>query len=1070
MTGMLFIILLAHAVVVSESEPTQPGLERGGQDSEEVGVIDLVLVHMTEDKVFQLINASLSFQWARRFCRSHFSMLTLKESQEDEEGALWLLKEFQLQEPIWVVDGNRPLFRESVAVSKQYKVLPTLSFSLDTMEGHARLNTHFPLLHAVSVCVRIQWDQRHNQVSTIFSYAASVFINEFQLRGRADGADQQVLLALIVHGHHCPYKASFPNDGEWHLVCVSWRYRDGLWAIYVDGEMRDTGTQTDTTREIHGDGIFIVGQDQDSFGGDFTEPFVGNITDLNVWDRVLEEEQIQTLKACWPLENQDALFSWTSQNLTLHPDVKGIPANIYCPGIQRQSGREECDVLQGWSSHHLPQYSKQLCSEELPFICRTSKKRYMIMKELKEVQSSRPSPFMSHLMQVSGDTQVMEEPVAGISLGQASHLLNVSQQALSETRKPLEPADVLSLMQILSRAAEVSTVANESRTTIEQLSQHFVTVADNIISSDNARMWNVVKEVASGPMSVVRSIDRMVTNLNPLLIADRDVVQIQSDNIKLQVQQRSLGEGTESSNFCGPLSENNTGLDCISLPSQQMEELHSNGFRKVTFLNTWYGSLQQLFNTEENITTFPEISDGTQRFLGTILGSSVISSTVLGDGQPISMPVRFQLQHRTQNPTGFVYEPICAFWDFNLMPEDGGSWSSYGCEVLSTQEDSTTCSCNHTTSFALLLQIYEVERSPGDEKTLQMLTFTGCGVSLCGLILTLILFTAVGVPKSDRTTVHKNLIVALAVAQLLLMISDWASTNHEACLLVTALLHLFFMASFSWMLVEGLLLWSKVVSVNISEERRMRFYYALGWGLPVVIVTLTLTISLNKYKADNHCWLNIESDIIWAFVGPVLFVLAVNTVVLCRVVMVTVSSAQRRAKMLSPSSVSKLHTFDLTWAATRPVLILLPVLGLTWLCGVLVHTSVVVAYIFIILNAFQGLYIFLVYAVYNSEVRNAIKRIQEKRKALSFTNCSQPISFLPSQRTPTAFWAQSLPTPSSLENSDASSPVTSTTSSSLVFKNESFRKDSFVSFSLKPASGNQVCHLQQHHFLSCSCG
>ena len=38
---------------------------------------------------------------------------------------------------------------------------------------------------------------------------------------------------------------------------------------------------------------------------------------------------------------------------------------------------------------------------------------------------------------------------------------------------------------------------------------------------------------------------------------------------------------------------------------------------------------------------------------------------------------------------------------------------------------------------------------------------------------------------------------------------------------------------------------------------------------------------------------------------------------------------------------------------TRPVLILLPVLGLTWLCGVLVHLSMAVAYAFIILNAFQ---------------------------------------------------------------------------------------------------------------------
>lgn len=34
------------------------------------------------------------------------------------------------------------------------------------------------------------------------------------------------------------------------------------------------------------------------------------------------------------------------------------------------------------------------------------------------------------------------------------------------------------------------------------------------------------------------------------------------------------------------------------------------------------------------------------------------------------------------------------------------------------------------------------------------------------------------VPKSDRTTVHKNLIVALGVAELLLMCSDWVSASE----------------------------------------------------------------------------------------------------------------------------------------------------------------------------------------------------------------------------------------------------------------------------------------------------
>ncbi|KAJ7994042.1 hypothetical protein DPEC_G00261840 [Dallia pectoralis] len=648
-----------------------------------------------------------------------------------------------------------------------------------------------------------------------------------------------------------------------------------------------------------------------------------------------------------------------------------------------------------------------------------------------------------------------------MSWGQVSSLLNISQQALEDTRDELQPVDMLSLVQLLARAADVpadtAVEGNHSRTSARELSHTFITVADSIISQDNAPKWQAIKQVVSGPMAVVKSIDRMVTSLSGRLMAETDRLHIQRPNIQLEVQQQRLGEGSVGFTFCGEDVASGNNVDCISVPTQDMQNLRDNGFQKVTVVNTWYSSLEPL-NTEENITMFPVVTDGSQRYLGTILGSSVISTTVLGDGQPVSMAVRFQLKHKAQNPAWTEYDPICAFWDFDLMPERGGWWSTRGCEVLSKQYTSTVCFCNHTTNFALLLQVYEVQRSPENAKTLQMMTFIGCGVSLCGLLFTFVLLIAVGVPKSDRTTVHKNLIVALGIAELLLMCSDWASANEGACLLVTALLHLFFMASFSWMLVEGLLLWSKVVSVNISEDRRMKMYYAIGWGLPVLVVGVTLTVSLKNYKADNHCWLNVENSMIWAFVGPVLFILAVNAVVLCRVVMVTVSSARRRAKMLTPSSASKLYTFDLTWAVTRPVLILLPVLGLTWLCGVLVHLSVVVAYVFIALNAFQGLYIFLVYAVYNSEVRNAIKRIQEKRKALSFTNCSQPISFLPSQRGPAQSWTQIKPPSSSPETSEISGP--GSTSTSLVIKNESFGKESsFVSFSLKPASGNQVVQL-----------
>ncbi|KAK5870496.1 hypothetical protein PBY51_003438 [Eleginops maclovinus] len=1058
MTGALHTgFMLFSFVVVCESEPTHAGPDRVGDLHEQSK-----LVHLTSHWAFHLVNESLDFSSADRFCRGQFSSLVTVEQSEDREGVLELLQQTGHRSPVWVRDPAKAASKP-LALSKQYLQYPALNFPRDSREGFARVNMSFPTLSSISVCVRVQWNPEWNEVSTIFSYAAPVFTNEFQLRGQVD-MQGRILLALIIHGKHLPYKASFPNDGDWHHICVAWRLSNGHWAIYVDGDKKDMGSGSDTSRSIYGDGILILGQDQDSFGGNFTEPFFGNITDLNVWNMSLEIRHVRALNTC-SSKTQELLFSWNLDLLSRHPVVNEVQALLFCPAVHQQMELQGCRTLQDGSDQP-PLLSLTDCSDPLPFICRSSRERFLKMKQISDSQTSQPSAFMNQLMKLSNQSQpVLGQRPSGLgSVSQVSALLDISVQALQYTQQEgLQPADMVSLIQLLSLAADVPTQphpkeASHNKTSIQELSQHFISVADSIISEDNALKWQAIKEVVSGPMDVVNAIDQMVTSLSASLMAETDHMIIHRPNIKLEVQQQWLQEGSRGSSFCGPETEKLTNLDCISVPNQKIQDLHNNGFHKLTLVNTWYGSLRPLFNPEENITMVPTVTDGSQRYLGTVLGSSVISTTVLGDDQPVSTPVRFQLQHRVQNPTGTVYDPVCAFWDFDLNPEAGGWWNTKGCDVVSKQYGYTVCYCNHTTNFALLLQVYEAKRSPENEKALQVLTFIGCGVSLCGLLFTFILFIAVGVPKSDRTTVHKNLIVALAIAELLLMCSDWASANEAACFMVTALLHLFFMASFSWMLVEGLLLWSKVVSVNISEDRRMKLYYIIGWGLPVLIVGVTLAVSVDEYKAEDHCWLNVKTDTIWAFVGPVIFVLAVNAVVLCRVVMVTVSSARRRAKMLSPSSASKMQTFDLSWAVTRPVLILLPVLGLTWLCGVLVHLSVVVAYVFIALNALQGLYIFLVYAVYNTEVRNAIKRIKEKRKALSFTNCSQPTSFLPSQRAPITSWGRSPPTPSSPETSETSGPPSST-STSLVIKNESFRKESFVSFSLKPASGNQVVQL-----------
>lgn len=49
---------------------------------------------------------------------------------------------------------------------------------------------------------------------------------------------------------------------------------------------------------------------------------------------------------------------------------------------------------------------------------------------------------------------------------------------------------------------------------------------------------------------------------------------------------------------------------------------------------------------------------------------------------------------------------ICVFWDSS---EDGGSWSPHGCSVLESNPEFTVCSCNHLSSFAVLMALYEME-------------------------------------------------------------------------------------------------------------------------------------------------------------------------------------------------------------------------------------------------------------------------------------------------------------------------------------------------------------------------
>ncbi|XP_041064687.1 adhesion G-protein coupled receptor D2-like [Carcharodon carcharias] len=867
---------------------------------------------------YEYVPEQLQWTVAERLCRQRFGFLTTIGTIEDNQKLTSFMQSLRVTKALWIgakiKEAGPGTFASHI-----------LRFSGRTDTKYAKLLKQFAQLHSVTICAQVQFDSTYVGVSTVFSYSIPSFINEFQLRANIVRG-QQIQLALLVHGVHSPYSQAVENNGRWHHLCVSWTRHGGGWAIAADGSVISSGEQLYISDDIGAGGVFIIGQEQDTFGGSFKkdESFVGNITQLHIWDRVLNASEIQALAENCFVIPLGLFFQWNLSTFEVESTVQVAD--------------------------------------------------YLLLNKSDYPQNATI----------------------------ANYIINVLLEATDESHAKLTSADLLGLTRFLGNVAELDfeTEANNSET-ILSLATNYIKLASKIIDVKCSFEWLIISEVIHGPYVIIHSVDMLAEKLSNILFSIGQSIVLSTENIDMQIKASHL-PSLEGDLVYKPkcLSARNR-VDEIQIPGSEMSLLLTLGYSELIFIHAYYRSVEHHL-TPHNLDSVLLAGRSDKRLQTSQLQTAVISSTVRDPVRARNIPtaVQYSLSHRAVVGFSKFATPTCVFWNFSLQDGHYAGWSNQGCQVIQFESEITICSCNHTTNFAVLMQFTEIQWGLETEMILNKLTFIGSGASLCALVVTLTLFTVLDIPKSDRTSIHKNLFVALIAAQVVLLSSDSATNSKTACTAVTALLHLFFMAAFAWMMVEGLLLWSKVVTVNLSEERRMKYYYLIGWGLPVLIVTITLAAAHDKYIADRYCWLNVHNGVIWAFVGPVIFIIMVNMFVLTRVVLITMSTAKRRAIMLAVNSSPIEQAYDQIRAAVKAVLVLLPILGLTWLSGVLVPLSVIMAYIFVILNSLQGLFIFLIYGVYNTEIRSTIKRLKERRKALNFSNCatSRPSSSLTSSR------------------------------------------------------------------------
>ncbi|XP_074606633.1 adhesion G protein-coupled receptor L3-like isoform X2 [Acropora palmata] len=312
----------------------------------------------------------------------------------------------------------------------------------------------------------------------------------------------------------------------------------------------------------------------------------------------------------------------------------------------------------------------------------------------------------------------------------------------------------------------------------------------------------------------------------------------------------------------------------------------------------------------------------------------------------------------------------CVFWNFTIKSAVNGDWSRKGCSLEKSDDNKIICTCNHLTNFAVLMQVVENEVTSKHLVAMEMITYVGCALSLTAEALTIIAYCTLTDFKQEQVQIRLNLVVALAAAQLAFLSGIDALEPKGLCVFVAALIHFFYLVGFAWMFFEGVYLYLMVVKV-FNTEIRLRAFYSVAWGCPAGIVVLSIVLAacqeggLHSYIHGAFCWVSFSNNLIWTFVAPVLLVCVTNAVLLSLVI-------REILKMQS----GKAPNAEKLRQAAKACVVLSPLLGMTWVFGILsvTNASLVFQYIFTILNSLQGLFIFLLHVLRNADVRAEFKR------------------------------------------------------------------------------------------------
>uniref|UniRef100_A0A8C8SPG6 Glucagon-like peptide 2 receptor n=1 Tax=Pelusios castaneus TaxID=367368 RepID=A0A8C8SPG6_9SAUR len=272
--------------------------------------------------------------------------------------------------------------------------------------------------------------------------------------------------------------------------------------------------------------------------------------------------------------------------------------------------------------------------------------------------------------------------------------------------------------------------------------------------------------------------------------------------------------------------------------------------------------------------------------------------------------------------------------------------------------------------------------------TLQLLYTVGHSLSLTSLVLAILILLLK--LHCTRNYIHINLFASFILRATAVLIKDtilhntyskrpnnetgwisyFSSEILTMCRTAQVFMHYFVGANYFWLLVEGIYLYTLLVTAVLSERLLLQRYIVLGWVVPVLFVA-PWGIARSKLE-DTECWrTNGNMEIWWIIRGPIIFSIAVNFLIFLKILKLLISKLKAQ----------QMSFHDYKYRLARSTLVLIPLLGIQefvftflpdeQLEGFSRHIRV---FIQLTMNSFQGFFVAILYCFVNGEVKAELRK------------------------------------------------------------------------------------------------